>query len=81
MRELARELGLRAIKKLEELMASKDERVALAASNAILDRGYGKSATADGDGAADEPLTVQIVRFSDVEQPHRLNKQSKEIKQ
>lgn len=61
VRELARKLGPAAIRKLEQLMASADERVALAASNAILDRGFGKASSYDG--AADDPLTVEIRRF------------------
>lgn len=62
VRELARELGPRAIRKLEQLMTSKDERVALAACNAILDRGHGKAPSADACGS-DDPLTVEIVKF------------------
>lgn len=61
VRDLARELGPRAIKKLEELMGSLDERVALAASNAILDRGFGKATASDS--ATDDLLSVEIRRF------------------
>ncbi len=42
VKTLARQNAPRAIKRIIELMDSKDERVALAAANAILDRAYGK---------------------------------------
>lgn len=42
--ELARKEGPEAIKALIKLLKSKDERVQLAAANAILDRGYGRPA-------------------------------------
>src|SRR6266851_8925964 len=39
---LAQSLSLRAIERLGELVESEDERVAAAASSAILDRAFGK---------------------------------------
>jgi hypothetical protein len=39
----ARELSIRAIERLGELMESQDERVASVASSAILDRAFGKA--------------------------------------
>jgi hypothetical protein len=42
VRELAQSKAPRAFKRLVELMESKDQRVAMAASNAVLDRAYGK---------------------------------------
>jgi len=39
----ARRAGPRAIERLEELIESDDERIAAYASNAVLDRGFGKS--------------------------------------
>ena len=39
----ARELSIRAVERLAELMESEDERVAAVASNAILDRAFGKA--------------------------------------
>jgi len=42
VRELAQSKAPRAFKRLIELMESKDQRVAMAASNAVLDRAYGK---------------------------------------
>ncbi len=43
VRELAQSKAPRAFERLVELMESKDQRVAMAASNAVLDRAYGKS--------------------------------------
>jgi len=40
---LARDASQRAVQRLVELMESDDERVALLAAQAILDRGYGKA--------------------------------------
>ena len=42
LRDLARESGPEAIEKLIELMRGDDKRMALQASQALLDRGYGK---------------------------------------
>lgn len=42
VRELAQSKAPRAFERLVELMESKDQRVAMAASNAVLDRAYGK---------------------------------------
>jgi len=44
VRELARKHGAKALKRLVELMASTNERVAVAAASAVLDRAYGKPA-------------------------------------
>jgi hypothetical protein len=44
VRELARSKAPHAFKRLVQLMDSKNERVAMAASNAVLDRAYGKPA-------------------------------------
>lgn len=40
--KLARENGFKALNRLIELIDDDDSKVALAASNAVLDRGYGK---------------------------------------
>lgn len=40
--ELARKCGPKAIQRLSELLDSEDEKVVVAAANALLDRGYGK---------------------------------------
>ena len=44
VRELAKEHGSAAIERLVELMASDNERTAVAACEAILNRGYGRPA-------------------------------------
>ena len=46
VRELARQYGAEAIAKLVSLMRGKDSRIALAAAEALLDRGFGKPAQA-----------------------------------
>lgn len=42
VKALARESGAEAVQKLVELMRGDDRRTALAAAQALLDRGYGK---------------------------------------
>lgn len=69
LRLLARDAALAALKRLGDLSRSEDERVALAATQELLNRAFGK---ASGAGAADEapagrPLVVKIVRFSELE--------------
>jgi len=69
LRLLARDAALAALKRLANLSRSEDERVALAASQELLNRAFGKataSGTAD-DVPASQPLVVKIVRFSDTE--------------
>lgn len=67
IRDIAREHGPAAFHRIIQLMASEDERVALAASQEVLNRAYGKPAQAltgeDGEGPA--KLVVEIVRFGD----------------
>ncbi len=46
IKALAQNKGPAALKKLETLLDSPDERVALAAANSLLDRGYGRPAQA-----------------------------------
>lgn len=51
--DLARKYGPRAVRRLAKLMHSSNERVAVAAAMALLDRGYGKAAQAiTGPGGA-----------------------------
>jgi len=63
--EAARAACPRAIDRLKELIESDDERVSVMASNAILDRGYGKPAQplehsgVDGESLS---LTVNFVK-------------------
>jgi hypothetical protein len=58
--ELARKYGKRAVRRLAQLMRSKNERVAVAAAQAILDRGFGKPAQAVT-GANGSPLFPAVV--------------------
>jgi hypothetical protein len=69
LRLLARDAALAALKRLADLSRSEDERVALAATQELLNRAFGKaSATGAGDDApASQPLVIKIVRFSDTE--------------
>lgn len=53
--QLAREASPRAIGRLIELVESKDERVAIAASTAVIERGFGKP-TQPLAGDPDNPL-------------------------
>ena len=69
LRLLARDAALAALKRLADLSRSEDERVALAATQELLNRAFSK-ATATGaadDAPASQPLIIKIVRFSDTE--------------
>lgn len=63
VRVLARDAALAALTRLAELANSDDERVALAASQELLNRAFGKSAAAADDQGGARPLVVRIVRF------------------
>lgn len=65
VRILARDAALAALTRLAELAKSEDERVALAASQELLNRAFGKSASAASDeqNSAVQPLVIKIVRF------------------
>src|SRR5690242_17074352 len=65
VRVLARDAALAALTRLAELANSEDERVALAASQELLNRAFGKSVSsaADDQGNAAQPLVIRIVRF------------------
>lgn len=56
VKALARQHGPRAISRLAELMEGEDPRVAVAASQALLDRGYGKPAQVVGGDPDGEPI-------------------------
>lgn len=75
VRLLAREAALAALTRLTELANSDDERVALAASQELLNRAFGRStsATADDQANAGQPLVIRIVRFGaeDMDEPRR----------
>ena len=68
LRMLARDAALAALKRLADLSRSEDERVALAATQELLNRAFGKAAApgAGEDAAASRPLIVKIVRFGEV---------------
>ena len=65
VRLLARDAALVALTRLAELAKSEDERVALAASQELLNRAFGKSVSAVSDDQtnAAQPLVIKIVRF------------------
>lgn len=69
LRMLARDAALAALKRLADLSRSDDERVALAATQELLNRAFGKAAApgAGEDATASRPLIVKIVRFGAVE--------------
>jgi hypothetical protein len=63
----SRQHGPDAIERLVELMSSENERVALSAAQALLDRGFGKpqqsvDATVDGEGSGLYALLASLGR-------------------
>ena len=69
LRLLARDAALAALKRLADLSRSEDERVALAATQELLNRAFGKAQTAGAeDVPAAQPLVVKIVRFGELEE-------------
>lgn len=72
VRELAKEHGPAAIKRLVKLMASDNERTAVAACQALLDRGYGKPhASVEHSGRIDhvtyDAAILEILNGSSIE--------------
>lgn len=68
VRVLARDAALAALRRLADLSRSEDERIALAATQELLNRAFGKSTVSAGEEpAATRPLVIKIVRFGDVE--------------
>ena len=66
LRLLARDAALAALKRLADLSRSEDERVALAATQELLNRAFGKASAAGGEETpAAQPLIIKIVKFSD----------------
>lgn len=64
VKRLAQSHGRRAIEKLAALIDSEDEKTAVAACQALLDRGFGKPSQAITGGDEDErPLVVAIERI------------------
>lgn len=62
---MAREHSVAAINRIVALQGSADERVALAAAQALLDRAYGKPAQAHIGGDEDDPA-IQVKTSLDV---------------
>ena len=67
MRVLARDAALAALHRLADLTRSEDERVALAATQELLNRAFGKTAAGSGEEPAttSRPLVIKIVRFGE----------------
>lgn len=68
VKSLAREHGAEAITKLVELMRGDDSRIAKAAADSLLDRGFGKPSQAvevTGEGGAALSLAVSFVERAD----------------
>ena len=68
LRVLARDAALAALKRLSDLSRSEDERVALAATQELLNRAFGKaSAVGAEEGPATQPLIIKIVKFGETD--------------
>lgn len=70
IRSLAQKHGKAALKRLVELMAAKNERVAVAAAQAILDRACGKPPQGihlKGEGNLPSLLRVEFVRCKEAQ--------------
>lgn len=71
VKPLLDQYGPEALRKLVALMESEDERIALMAAKEIADRAFGKpKPSEDEDDGAKRALTINIVRYSDPEQPN-----------
>ncbi len=65
VKALAKAKSKRAFERIVELIESEDERVAFMASKEVIDRAYGKTKSADDDGAGAKNVTINIVRLAD----------------
>jgi hypothetical protein len=66
LRLLARDAALAALKRLADLSRSEDERVALAATQELLNRAFGKASAAGAEEtSATQPLIIKIVKFGE----------------
>jgi hypothetical protein len=63
VRETAQQHAIEALGKLVTLIESENERVALSAAQAVLDRAHGKVAQAMNLKGPEGGLTINIVRF------------------
>jgi len=68
VRELARKNSVKAINRLVKLIDSEDEKVAIQASNSILDRAWGKPAQAIT-GEDGGPIAINLVIKSKTYEP------------
>lgn len=59
VKRLAREHGIGAIQKIVALTASADERISLAACQALLDRGFGKPAQVHVGDDEEDPISFK----------------------
>lgn len=67
LRLLARDAALAALKRLADLSRSEDERVALAATQELLNRAFGKASSVGAEEApATQPLIIKIVKFGEI---------------
>lgn len=64
LRRLARDAALAALTRLTHLSRSEDERIALAATQELLNRAFGKVAAA-GTEETPMPLIIKIVKFGE----------------
>lgn len=72
VRQLAREYGREAIEKLVAIMRGDNAALAKAASEALLDRGYGKPVQSVGGDPDSEPvraITVQLIPMTADNEP------------
>lgn len=68
LRLLARDAALAALKRLADLSRSEDARVALAATQELLNRAFGKaSSVAAEESPAAQPLIIRIVKFGETD--------------
>jgi hypothetical protein len=68
LRVLARDAALAALQRLSDLSRSEDERVALAATQELLNRAFGKaSAVGTEESPATRPLIIKIVKFGETD--------------
>jgi hypothetical protein len=63
LRLLARDAALAALNRLADLSRSEDERIALAATQELLNRAFGKAPAAADETLENRPLIIRIVRF------------------
>ena len=76
LRVLARVAALAALRRLAEVSRSEDERVALAATQELLNRAFGKAQAAGAeDVPAMQPLVIKIVRFGELDESTKTRKE------